>query len=243
MDEFKISNALMEVSALVARTNKLIDDTSPWDLAKDENQAPVLESVMYHLLESIRIITVMYVPFLVTIHNDVFEFLGVEEEFQTFASCEFGIKKSYTVVKKPRHLFPRLDAEKEVEKIRSMMQTDTDTEHEEKEETPEVTIDDFAKLDIRVGKILEAKNHKDADKLLVFKIDTGDKVRNIVSGIAKFYKPEELLGKKVQVVANLKPVKLRGELSEGMILCGENAANEVFVIFASDKLEPGDKIS
>jgi len=107
----------------------------------------------------------------------------------------------------------------------------------------EITIDDFGKVDIRVGKILEARTHQDAKKLLVLRIDTGDKIRNIVSGIAEFYEPEDLIGKSVQVIVNLKPVKLRGELSEGMILAGENAKKELVVAFVEDKLNPGSKIS
>ena len=108
---------------------------------------------------------------------------------------------------------------------------------------PEIEFDDFTKIDIRVGKIVEAKKHDDAKKRLVFKIDTGDRIRSIVSGIAEFYKPEELLNKKVQVITNLKPVKLRGELSEGMILCGETEEEKLYVIAAPDELNPGDKIS
>ncbi len=243
MDEFKINNALMELSVLVGRTNKLIDDTFPWELAKNEDLLNVLESVMYHLLESIRMINIMYQPFLLQTTKDVFEFLDVDPSLQTFDSCEFGKKSEYKVVKKPKHLFPRLDFEKETSKIKELMQSKPETEKENESNIIEIGIDEFEKLDIRVGKIIEAKNHKDADKLLVFKIDTGDRVRNIVSGIAKFYKPEELVGKKVQVITNLKPVKLRGELSEGMILCAEKATKELFVIFAQDELEPGNKIS
>ncbi len=245
MDEFKLSNALMELSALVKRTNKLIDDTFPWELAKDESLQDVLESVMYHLLESIRLITIMYLPVLIQTPEKVFESLNVEPEYRDFKACEFGLKPSYDVVKKAKHLFPRLDFDKETEKIKELMNQKTEQSEETKKTDikEEITIDDFAKLDIRVGKIIAAQNHRDAEKLLVFKIDTGDKVRNVVSGIAKYYKPEELVGKNVQVIVNLKPVNLRGELSEGMILCGEKASKELFVIFASEKLQPGDKIS
>ncbi len=245
MDEFKLAKALQELSVLVKRTNKLIDDTFPWELAKQEDKKDVLESVMYHLLESIRIISVLYLPFLLSTPKDVFDFLGVEEDLRDFRNIEFGSKSTYTVVKKPKHLFPRLDLEKESEVIKELM-------HEGKNEEPkrevlpmqeEIEYTDFAKLDLRVGKILECKKHENAKKLLVSKIDTGDKVRNIVSGIAEFYKPEELIGKFVQVVTNLKPVKLRGELSEGMILCGETSDKILYIIEVSDKLLPGDKIS
>ncbi len=245
MDEFRLSNALLDLSALVKRTNKLIDDTFPWELAKHEELKDVLESVMYHLLESIRIISILYLPFLLNAPKEVFEFLHVEEEFRGFDSIEFGSKNSYDVVKKPTHLFPRLDVEKEIEVIKALMH-DGKTEDEKqiiKPMLPEIEFDDFTKIDIRVGKIVEAKKHDDAKKLLVFKIDTGDRIRSIVSGIAEFYKPEELLNKKVQVITNLKPVKLRGELSEGMILCGETEEEKLYVIAAPDELNPGDKIS
>lgn len=245
MDEFKLANALQDISALVKRTNKLIDDTFPWELAKDENLNDVLQSVMYHLVESIRIISILYQPFLLHTPAKTFEFLGVVDNQRGFDSVVFGTKTTYDVVKKPDHLFPRLDFDKEVEVIKEFMQNGK--QEEEKREIipmlPEIEYDDFAKLDLRVGKILECKKHDNAKKLLVSKIDTGDRVRNIVSGIAEFYEPEELVGKYVQVVTNLKPVKLRGELSEGMILCGENAEKELFVIEVSNKLEPGDKIS
>ena len=200
---------------------------------------------MYHLLESIRIITVLYRPFLIETPDKVFEFLNIEDDYRTFSSLEFGTKTEYQVVEKPTHLFPRLDVEKEVEEIKNLMNAGKPA-IEVREIEPvqsEIEFDDCAKLDIRVGKVLECKKHDNAKKLLVSKVDTGDKVRNIVSGIAEYYKPEEMIGKSVQVVVNLKPVKLRGELSEGMILCGENDKKELFVIEVPEKLLPGNKIS
>lgn len=245
MDEFKIAQALLELSSLVKRTNKLIDDTFPWELAKDSEKTNVLESVMYHLLESIRLINIMYLPFLVDTCPKVFSQLNVEPEYQNFNSYKFGIKKTYQVVKKPEHLFPRLDAEKEVEVIRSMMEANKEVKpiKKEIEILPEISIDDFSKIDLRVGKVLEGDYHENAKKLLVFKIDTGDKVRTICSGIAEAYQPEDLIGKNVVVVTNLKPIKLRGVLSEGMILAGENEAKELVVVEVDNKLNPGDKVS
>ncbi|MDT8336635.1 MAG: methionine--tRNA ligase [Candidatus Izemoplasmatales bacterium] len=246
MDEFKVAAALLEVSALVKRTNKLIDDTFPWELAKDKELQNVLESVMYHLLESIRLINIMYIPVLIETCPKVFKMLNVEDEYTRFNSYEFGKKETYTVVEKPEHLFPRLDQEKEEQNIKAMMDQNRKPQIEEKpkpEILPEITIDDFAKNDIRVGKVLEGKNHPNAKKLLVFSIDTGDKVRSIVSGIANDYKPETLVGKNVLVVCNLKPVKLRGIISEGMILAGENKDGKLYVIEVNKNMEPGDKIS
>jgi methionyl-tRNA synthetase len=245
MDEFKVAQALLEVSVLVKRTNKLIDDTFPWELAKDDSKKEVLESVMYHLLESIRLINIMYIPVLIETTSKVFAMLNIEEDHQTFSSYEFGKKNEYQVVKKPEHLFPRLDLEVEEKNIKAMMDSNKVQEPEvpKIEILPEITIDDFAKVDIRVGKVLEGKPHPDAKKLLAFTIDTGDKLRSIVSGIANDYDPKDLVGKNVLVVCNLKPVKLRGVLSEGMILAGEDKQGKLYVIEASLGMKPGDKIS
>ena len=245
MDEFKVSQALLELSSLVRRTNKLIDDTFPWELAKDSAKQDVLESVMYHLLESIRLITIMYLPFLVETSPKVFDLLNIEKKHQSFSSYHFGKKVSYSIAKKGEHLFPRLDVEKEVENIRLMMDSNRKTAPEKKkiEILPEINIDDFSKIDIRVGKVLTGMPHENAKKLLVFTIDTGDKIRTVVSGIASDYKPEDLIGKNVLVIANLKAVKLRGIMSEGMILAAENEDGKLFVIEADKHLKPGDKVS
>jgi methionyl-tRNA synthetase len=245
MDEFKIAEALLEVSALVKRTNKLIDDTFPWDLAKDDSLKDVLESVMYHLLEGIRLITVLYQPFLIETTPLVFEGLGVEEPHQSFDAFAFGEKASYSVVKKMKHLFPRLDVEKESEKIKAMMASNAPKEEAKRtyKMKKEMDFENFDSMDLVVGQIISAKEHPNADKLLVFEVNTGEKVRTIVSGVAKFYKPEDLLNKLVMVVANLKPIKLRGVMSEGMILFGEKEDGKLVALSVNDALEPGDKIS
>jgi methionyl-tRNA synthetase len=245
MDEFKIAEALLEVSALVKRTNKLIDDTFPWDLAKDDSLKDVLESVMYHLLEGIRLITVLYQPFLIETTPLVFEGLGVEEPHQSFDAFAFGEKESYSVVKKMKHLFPRLDVEKESEKIKAMMASNAPKEEAKRtyKMKKEMDFENFDSMDLVVGQIISAKEHPNADKLLVFEVNTGEKVRTIVSGVAKFYKPEDLLNKLVMVVANLKPIKLRGVMSEGMILFGEKEDGKLIALSVNDALEPGDKIS
>jgi methionyl-tRNA synthetase len=245
MDEFKIGEALLEVSKLVKRTNKLIDDTFPWDLAKDDSKKDVLESVMYHLLEGIRLITIMYQPFLLETTPKVFHSLNVEEGYQGFDAYKFGYKTDYQVVKKFKHLFPRLDVEKEAQKIKEMMDENKPKEKEKKtfKLKPEIEYDDFMKLDLVCGHINDAKQHPNADKLLVFDVDTGDRVRTIVSGIAKYYQPEDLKGKNVMVVINLKPVKLRGIMSEGMILSGEKENGDLRVVVLDEALNPGDKIS
>ncbi|HKL47101.1 MAG TPA: methionine--tRNA ligase, partial [Candidatus Izemoplasmatales bacterium] len=244
MDEFKIAEALSEVSALVKRTNKLIDDTFPWDLAKDESKKDLLESVMYHLLEGIRLITVLYQPFLLETTPRVFNDLSIEKTYQAFSTFEFGQKKMYQVAKKIKHLFPRLDLEKESKHIKEMMLSNAPKEDKrEFEIKAEIVYDDFDKMDFVVGEIISAKKHPNADRLLAFEVNTGDKVRSIVSGVAEFYQPNDLLNKKVMVVANLKPVKLRGVLSEGMILFGEKEDGKLKAIEVNKDLEPGDKIS
>jgi len=240
MDEFKIATAYFEVSRLVGRTNKIIDETSPWDLAKDEALKDVLESVMYHLLESIRLITILYLPVLIETPEKIFGFLNVEEKYQDFGSYEFGLKKEYTVVQKPSHLFPRLDVEAESKVIKELMNPTVKQKEVVKKE--EISIDLFDQVNIIVGKVLKSKYHPNANKLLVSEIDTGDQVRQVVSGIAEFYKPEEVIGKKVLVITNLKSVKLRGELSEGMILCGETEDHKLYIVEVPNALEPGDSV-
>ncbi len=239
MNTFKLSQALQEVWRLISRSNKYIDETTPWILAKDEGLKDRLENVLYHLVESLRHIGILLEPVLLNAIPSLYKQLNVESEFTTWESLEFGQKVSYHVVKKPNPLFPRLDVKEEVEKLQAAI-----LGKEEKPKQPErkeITIDDFAKLDLVIGKVVKSEKHPDADKLLVSQIDIGeDTPRQIVSGIAKHYTPESLIGKKVIIVANLKPVKLRGILSEGMILAGSNK-DELEVITA-DKLSPGDLV-
>lgn len=241
MDEWKVANALEAVSRLVARTNKLIDDTSPWALAKDEALKPVLESVLYHLLESLRLAAILYRPVLIEFSPRIFEALGVDPTLQSFEAYAFGMKDSYDVNREAPHLIPRLDLEKEVLYIQSLMKGETPKKKEEAPIKSEITIDDFAKIDLRVGLVKEAKKHPNAAKLLVLQVDTGDRVRQIVSGIAEHYQPADLVGKKLVIVANLMPVKLRGELSEGMILAGDTNG-KIVVLEAGNALDAGSAV-
>jgi methionyl-tRNA synthetase len=236
----KVSQALFSVSGLVNRTNKLIDETSPWALAKDEKTQAVLESVLYHLLEAIRLATILYIPVLIEYCPQIFDVLGVEAEKRTLESYVFGAKDQYSVAKEGIHILPRLDFDKEVEYIKSLMNNVAKPKKEILVK-PEIGIEEFDKIDLKVGKVLEAIKHPNAAKLLVLKVDTGDRIRQVVSGIAEFYKPEDLIGKQLIIVANLKPVKLRGELSEGMILCGDNEG-KIVTIEASSSLPPGSPV-
>ncbi|WP_323703427.1 methionine--tRNA ligase [Mammaliicoccus sp. Dog046] len=232
MENMQFSVALAEIWKLISRTNKYIDETTPWVLAKDENEREMLENVMIHLVENIRFAAVLLRPFLTHAPYEIFRQLNLEkglldtfESIETYGAIDHEIK----VIEKPEPIFPRLDVEQEVAFIKDSMQGGTEPEaeeevSEEKEQVvskPEITIDLFDKVEIKAATITSADHVKKSDKLLKIKVDLGFEQRQIVSGIAEFYKPEDIIGKKVAVVTNLKPVKLRGELSEGMILSAE----------------------
>ena len=246
MDQAKLTIALSAITTMVNRTNKLIDETSPWALAKNQT-LDALESVLYHLLESIRLAAILYQPILIESSPKIFAALQVEPRYQAFEALQYGMKETYTVLADTPHLLPRLDYEKEVAFIQEMMNP---TKEEEKvvvaanpiaPQKDEISIDDFGKVDLRVGKILECSKHPNAKKLLCLKVDTGDRVRSIVSGIAEFYSPESLVNKQVIIVLNLAPVKLRGELSEGMVLAGDQDG-KIVLIEAPNDLLPGASV-
>ncbi|MGG1289995.1 methionine--tRNA ligase [Bacillus smithii] len=228
MENMQFSVALTVVWQLISRTNKFIDETQPWILAKEEDKREELASVMVHLAESLRRVAVLLKPFLTTAPKKIFEQLNLStEQFTSWESLEtFGVIPDGTkVVEKGEPIFPRLDIDEEVQFIKSKMQGGSQPAEVKKEKTndssAEISIDDFMKIDLRVAQVIEAEPVKKADKLLKLRLDLGDHKRQVISGIAPYYKPEELIGKKVICVVNLKPVKLRGELSEGMILAGE----------------------
>ncbi|TLS35099.1 methionine--tRNA ligase [Pseudalkalibacillus caeni] len=227
MDNMEFSVALSTIWQLISRTNKYIDETQPWVLAKDESKNKELAAVMVHLAESLRQIAIMLQPFMTKAPLKIWKQLGIEQGERTSWDA-LRFKKGFggTKVQKDNPIFPRLDVEEEVAHIVADMGGVLTSEEEdkvmEKPETEEITIDDFTKVDLRVAEVLAAEPVKKADKLLKLQLDLGYEKRQVVSGIAKHYKPEELVGKKVICVTNLKPVKLRGELSEGMILAGES---------------------
>ncbi len=230
MDEMQFSVALSTIWQLVSRTNKYIDETQPWALAKDEAKMDELASVMVHLAESLRRIAIMLKPFLTATPKKIFEQLDCEDPLlQSWDSLkEFGLISANSTVKKGQPIFPRLDMEEEVTYIKEAMQSTAPTAPEqiEKKETvqptevEEITIDDFKKVELRVAQVIKCEPVPKANKLLKLQLDLGYEERQVVSGIAEHYKPEELIGKKVICVTNLKPVKLRGVLSQGMILAG-----------------------
>lgn len=239
MDAYKPADALGEVFSLISRANKYIDETTPWVLAKDPAQKDVLEDTLYHLVESLRIIGILLRPVMPDAAAQLFEYLNVSSDHQKFESRVFGHHPIYHVAKKVTPLFPRLDVEKELAHLKDSSQAKKAPKTEPLKD--EILIDDFAKLDLRVGVVIACKAHENADRLLVSTVDLGEeKPRQIVSGIAGHYSPEAMVGKKVIVVANLKPVTLRGELSEGMLLAGSNA--KALEVVELKTLNPGDLV-
>ncbi|MEJ9279689.1 methionine--tRNA ligase [Ureibacillus thermosphaericus] len=251
MDKMQFSVVLAELWSFVSRTNKYIDETEPWVLAKNDENHGKLGQVMYNLAESLRHIAVMLQPFMTQTPKRIMEQLGLDEKLLAWETIEeFGnvIPENTKVVEKGVPIFPRLDAEVEIEYIREQMRASVKTPQEEERkkpieapEVPEITIEDFLKLDLRVGTVTACEPVPKTDKLLKLQVDLGYEQRQVVSGIAEHYKPEELIGQKVIVVANLKPVKLRGELSQGMILAGSH--DGVLKIATVDSaLENGAKV-
>lgn len=245
MEDLQVGAALDEIFKLLRRTNKYIDETSPWVLAKNEEDRARLATVLYNLLESIRIAAVLLESFLPETSEKILDMLNTGqrslESTESFGHLETGGH----VVKKAPVLFARIDEKeffeqlekdqaKEKKEKEKAEKKDAKVEPVANEKKPEITIDDFAKVELKVGTITECKPHPKADRLLVEQIDLGDEVRQVVSGIAEHYKPEELVGKQVIVVTNLKPVKLRGVESQGMLLCAANDKDLSFVSVAKD---------
>mgnify|MGYP002579514838 CR=1 FL=1 len=227
MNEFKVADSLEIIINLARRLNKYIDETMPWALAKEEKDHARLKTVLYNLIEGIRYLGVLLSPFMPETSEKILEQIGAE--YKDFSSLEkFGMTKSGTKVGDAVPLFARIDEKKMLEEIEkevneSKKKAEKEAKKPEKDaENAEITIDDFAKVKLKVGEVIECKRVEGADKLLVSQIKIGDEVRQIVSGIAKYYSPEEMVGKKVVVVTNLKPVKLRGVLSSGMILAASD---------------------
>ena len=229
MEKMQFSVVLSELWSIISRTNKYIDETSPWVLAKDEADKGKLASVMGHLAASLRQIAVLSQPFMTKSPIQIIEQLGLDESllaWDTLGNFE-AIPEGTKVVEKGVPIFPRLDPEVEIVYIRDQMAVTAPKEQKEEpvekvKEVDEITIDDFMKVDLRVATVTACEQIPKADKLLKLQVDMGYEQRQVVSGIAEHYKPEELVGQKVIVVANLKPVKLRGELSQGMILAGQS---------------------
>ena len=229
MDKFSFSQALEEIWAVVRRTNKYIDETMPWVLAKDESTKDRLDTVLHNLAEAIRIVSVLIYPFMHTTSAKIRKQLGIWYADVVWEDAFVFDMMGGEKVKKGDAIFPRLDIEKELEALEAMKGEPAEPEVPPTEFKPEITMDDFEKIDLKVGEILECKKHPKADKLLVSQVKIGTDTRQIVSGVAKYFTLEEMKGKKVIVVANLKPINLRGEESKGMILFADNGEKLAFV--------------
>lgn len=227
MESFQFSVALSTVWKFISRTNKYIDETTPWVLAKDDSQKDMLGNVMAHLVENIRFAAVLLRPFLTHAPKEIFKQLNINEPelFELESLEQYGaLKQPIMVTEKPTPIFPRLDTEAEIAYIKESMQPPKSEESKDEVEEPskaQIDIKDFDKVEIKAATITDAENVPKSDKLLKIQIDLGLEQRQIVSGIAKFYRPEDIIDKKVAVVTNLKPAKLMGQKSEGMILSAE----------------------
>ena len=251
IDKTQINNALAEIFKVVSRANKYIDETTPWILAKDENKKARLSTVIYNLLDTIRIVSSLLCPFMPSTMPNVWEQIGATESDVSYENAaKFNVLSVNVTVKKGEALFPRIDVEKEIEELNSIICNNEKTakaeeKAEKAEEKPQgiaqIGIEDFCKVELRVAQIKACEPIKKAKKLLKLTLDDGEGERTVASGIAKYYTPDELVGRKVVLVANLKPAVLCGVESAGMILAA-SSGDSVNVIFVDD-METGAKIS
>ena len=238
IEGYQFSAALTEIWKLVARSNKYIDETMPWALGKDETKRARLAAVMYNLCESLRIISILIAPFMPETSPRIQKQLGVSGDAVTYESAAvWGATPAGTVVEKGETLFPRIDVDKEIEALNTLIPNPMEQKAEEKKEKKEIPglaqigIEDFAKVELRAAKVVACEPVKKAKKLLKLTLDDGAGERTVASGIAKWYKPEDLIGKTVVLVANLKPATLCGVESQGMILAADAGEDDVRVLF------------
>ncbi len=248
MDETQLNNALAEIFKVISRANKYIDETTPWILGKDESKKARLSCVLYNLLEAIRISTTLLSCFMPTTMPKVWEQIGCNKELITYENAgKFGVLPQDVTVKKGPALFPRIDFDKEIEELNALITKQVE-EAQKAQQKPEIeglaeiAFDDFAKVELRVAEIISCEPVKKSKKLLKIMVNDGtSEPRQIVSGISQWYKPEDLVGKSVVIVANLKPAKLCGEMSNGMLLAGDVSEDDVKVLFV-DGIPAGTKI-
>lgn len=249
MDKTQINNALAEIFKVVSRANKYIDETAPWVLGKDESKKARLATVLYNLLETIRIVSTLLSCFMPTTMPKVWEQIGAAESDITYENAgKFGVLPADVTVHRGEIIFPRIDVDKEIEELNKIIGSNAKPEEKADdgfEPAPiadEITIDDFAKVDLRVALVKDCEKVKKSKKLLCLQLDDGFGGRQVVSGIAAWYKPEDLIGKKVVIVANLKPVKLCGVESNGMICAADTPDGAASVIFPDQDLPCGAKL-
>ena len=249
MEKLRVADAITEVFTIFKRCNKYIDETMPWALAKDESKQDRLATVLYNLVEGICMGTTLLEPFMPDTTKRILAQLNASErtleDLKTFGLYPSGNK----VTEKPEILFARMDIKEVMEKVNELHPPKEEKKEEQPEEKvvdieakPEITFDDFAKLQFQVGEVIACEAVKKSKKLLCSQVKIGSQVRQIVSGIKAYYTPEEMVGKKVMVVTNLKPAKLAGILSEGMILCAEDADGNVCVVSPEKNMPAGSEI-
>ena len=256
VDKLNFSQAIEEIWKLVRRSNKYVDETMPWILAREGNTER-LNTVLYNLSESLRLISILIKPFMDKTSAEIRRQLGLKDEVKWADALTWGLLKPETKTEKGQIIFPRLDIDKELVKLNDANQKliDERSNKKKKDEKKEekqtntnnveeyITIDDFEKIQLKLGKIIDCENHPKADKLLVLKIKIGEETRTVVSGIRKWYNPEDLIGKNVVVAYNLKPVKLRGIESKGMILAAQDSTGNLSLLTTLEELEDGASIS
>ena len=249
MEKLRVADAITEVFTIFKRCNKYIDETMPWALAKDESKQDRLATVLYNLVEGICMGTTLLESFMPDTTKRILAQLNASErsleDLKTFGLYPSGNK----VTDKPEILFARMDIKEVMEKVNELHPPKEEPKEEKPEEKvvdieakPEITFDDFAKLQFQVGEIIACEAVKKSKKLLCSQVKIGSQVRQIVSGIKAYYTPEEMVGKKVMVVTNLKPAKLAGILSEGMILCAEDAEGNVCIVSPEKNMPAGSEI-
>ncbi len=255
IDNTQIKQALETIFTLVDRANKYIDETTPWVLGKDESKKARLATVLYNLLESIRITSTLLSPYMPTTMPKVWEQIGAGEKDVTYENAsKFDVLPLDVTVHKGEILFPRIDVDKEIEELNAILLKDAKPENsaDASEESDainvsvptkaEITYDDFAKLEFRVGEIIKCEEVPKSKKLLCSQVKIGNDVKQILSGIKAFYSPEEMVGKKVMVVVNLKPATLAGMKSEGMLLCAEDDKGNLALMTPEKPLAAGSEI-
>ncbi|MDR1794687.1 MAG: methionine--tRNA ligase [Erysipelotrichaceae bacterium] len=233
MDGLRVDEAIGVILDLLRRSNKYVDETEPWKLGKDPEAKERLESVLYHLLEAIRVSAIALMPFIPETSKRIFEQLNTSAK--SYSDMAYGKVDEYQVTANPEILFERID-----EKSIGVSEEPKAAEKPVEESKPEITMDDFSKIQLQVGLVKSCKKHPKADKLLISQVDIGDRTVQIVSGIAEHYTPEEFTGKKIIVITNLKPAVLRGETSEGMLLAGSDG--KLLEVVSVQDLAPGTKI-
>jgi len=249
MDQLKLSDALAELWKLVRRSNKYIDENTPWDLAKDPAKEPRLGTVIYNLIESIRFIAVMLRPFMPRTPDRIWEQIGLKDDsaLHNWASLlEWGAIKPGTIVARGEDLFPRLNLLAEIREMQGGQPAVQDASGGNDAEEPEglISLEQFQQVDLRVAKIVTAENIPKADKLLKIEVEIGENdLRQVVAGIAEYYKPDDLVGRQVLFVANLKPVKLRGILSQGMLLAATSEDGLLSLTTVDTDMPPGSRVS